>query len=160
MGTAYGVLSECARHPTNSLFGLLEPTVVAMRQVVPQWAQKTLERHAADPRPLVTLAELETGSTGDELWDAMQQQLVLTGARASWLRFGSRLASAACSQPACRTPASSVDSACVRSCNAFARDARNIMMNEEYITPSQSSWHTPPQLDPSPRASVPHQAGT
>ena len=53
---------------------------MGMRQVVPQWAQKTLERHAGDPRPLVTLAELETGSTGDALWDAMQQQLVLTGA--------------------------------------------------------------------------------
>ena len=50
--------------------------------MVPQWARQTLERHASDPRPLVTLAELETGATGDELWDAMQQQLVLTGARA------------------------------------------------------------------------------
>ena len=68
--------------PTCSRSWLAGLMTVGMHQVVPQWAQKTLERHAADPRPLVTLAELETGSTGDELWDAMQQQLVLTGARA------------------------------------------------------------------------------
>jgi hypothetical protein len=49
-------------------------------QAVPRWARATLERHAADPRPRMSLAQLEAGGTGDALWDAMQRQLVLTGA--------------------------------------------------------------------------------
>ncbi len=48
-------------------------------QAVPRWSRNTLERHAGDPRPLMSLAQLEAGATGDALWDAMQQQLVLTG---------------------------------------------------------------------------------
>lgn len=47
--------------------------------VLPQWAQDTLAAHAGDERDVKTLEQLEKGATGDQGWDAMQHQLVLTG---------------------------------------------------------------------------------
>lgn len=45
-----------------------------------RWAQDTLARHAADPRPKVLpYSLLEAGATGDAFWDAAQRQLVKTG---------------------------------------------------------------------------------
>ncbi len=49
-------------------------------QALPSWAQKTLEKHASDPRNEKSLQQLEQGKTGDALWDAAQQQLASTGA--------------------------------------------------------------------------------
>lgn len=47
---------------------------------VPNWARKSLEAHAIDPRPqLATLSELVHGETADETWNACQKQYLLDG---------------------------------------------------------------------------------
>lgn len=47
---------------------------------LPDWARKTLAKHAADPRPaLYTREQFETGATYDELWNATQKELLLCG---------------------------------------------------------------------------------
>ena len=44
------------------------------------WARRTLEQHAADPRPRrYSLEELEQAFTHDELWNAAQRQMLSTG---------------------------------------------------------------------------------
>lgn len=48
-------------------------------KVLPQWAQKTLKAHKGDKRELKSLEQLEKGTTGDEIWDALQHQLNVTG---------------------------------------------------------------------------------
>lgn len=55
---------------------------------LPDWAQKTLQEHAADPREHVyPLAELEAGRTHDPLWNAAQMQLVRSGRIHNYLRM-------------------------------------------------------------------------
>lgn len=55
---------------------------------LPPWAQKTLEQHAADPRPHhYTLPELETGATHDALWNAAQGQLLRDGYIHNYMRM-------------------------------------------------------------------------
>jgi deoxyribodipyrimidine photo-lyase len=49
-------------------------------QALPQWAQQTLARHAGDARECKSTQQLEEGTTGDPIWDAMQHQLKTTGA--------------------------------------------------------------------------------
>ena len=46
---------------------------------LPAWARATLAEHAADPRELLTMEQLERGRTGDELWDACQRSLLAHG---------------------------------------------------------------------------------
>lgn len=46
---------------------------------LPAWARATLESHARDPRPDVSAAELESGSTYDDVWNLVQRELLLTG---------------------------------------------------------------------------------
>ena len=54
----------------------------------PEWARKTLAKHAADPRPvLYTAAELEAGKTHDPLWNAAQTEMVVTGRMHNYLRM-------------------------------------------------------------------------
>ncbi|CAL8462237.1 g1768 [Coccomyxa elongata] len=48
-------------------------------QALPQWAQQTLARHSGDAREVKTMQQLEQGTTGDHIWDAMQHQLNTTG---------------------------------------------------------------------------------
>ena len=48
-------------------------------QVLPAWSQKTLAAHKSDKRELKTQEQLEEGTTGDEIWDALQHQLNTTG---------------------------------------------------------------------------------
>lgn len=48
-------------------------------QVLPNWAQKTLNAHKGDRRDLKSLEQLEKGTTGDKIWDALQHQLNVTG---------------------------------------------------------------------------------
>ena len=50
-----------------------------LRQALPNWAQQTLQRHAGDVREIKTMDQLEQGTTGDAIWDAMQHQLNQTG---------------------------------------------------------------------------------
>jgi deoxyribodipyrimidine photo-lyase len=52
------------------------------------WARKTLIEHTGDPRPhRYTLAELERGETGDELWNAAQREMVATGWMHNYMRM-------------------------------------------------------------------------
>ena len=55
---------------------------------LPQWAQKTLEEHASDPREYVySLQEFESAKTHDQLWNAAQRQLVDEGYIHNYLRM-------------------------------------------------------------------------
>jgi deoxyribodipyrimidine photo-lyase len=55
---------------------------------LPAWAQATLARHAADPRPHVyTLDEFAAARTHDPLWNAAQRQLVRDGRIHNYLRM-------------------------------------------------------------------------
>jgi deoxyribodipyrimidine photo-lyase len=52
------------------------------------WARKSLREHAADPRPeRYTLTQLERGETRDELWNAAQHEMVLTGWMHNYMRM-------------------------------------------------------------------------
>ena len=54
----------------------------------PEWARKTLAKHADDPRPvLYTAAELEAARTHDPLWNAAQTEVVVTGRMHNYLRM-------------------------------------------------------------------------
>ncbi|MGC9158106.1 MAG: deoxyribodipyrimidine photo-lyase [Terracidiphilus sp.] len=52
------------------------------------WAQKTLLEHAGDPRPWrYGLEQMERAETHDELWNAAQRQMVLTGWMHNFMRM-------------------------------------------------------------------------
>ncbi|WP_243438601.1 deoxyribodipyrimidine photo-lyase [Fundidesulfovibrio soli] len=54
----------------------------------PQWAARTLEKHAADPRPaLYSADELEQGRTLDPAWNAAQLEMVRTGKMHGYMRM-------------------------------------------------------------------------
>ncbi len=55
---------------------------------LPEWARRTLEDHASDPREhLYTLEQLAAAETDDELWNAAQRQLVHEGVIHNYLRM-------------------------------------------------------------------------
>ena len=55
---------------------------------LPDWCQKTLAKHARDPRPnLYELTEFEAANTHDPLWNAAQRQLVREGRIHNYLRM-------------------------------------------------------------------------
>lgn len=55
---------------------------------LPEWAQKTLQKHAGDERPhLYTLEQFESAATHDPLWNAAQTQLVREGRIHNYLRM-------------------------------------------------------------------------
>ena len=63
------------------------PDYAAYRSL-PAWAQETLADHASDKRPFVyTLAQFETASTQDALWNAAQVQLLEEGRIHNYLRM-------------------------------------------------------------------------
>ncbi len=67
----------CSRRPDYDTFGSL-----------PEWAQRTLQEHAGDPRPYVYSREaFETAATHDEVWNAAQRQLVREGRMHNYLRM-------------------------------------------------------------------------
>ena len=52
------------------------------------WAKKTLLEHKNDPREhIYTKEQLESASTHDDLWNAMQRQMVLEGKMHGWCRM-------------------------------------------------------------------------
>lgn len=56
--------------------------------VLPTWARESLRKHEADRREhLYTPEQFEAGATHDELWNAAQQELVLTGRIHNYLRM-------------------------------------------------------------------------
>jgi deoxyribodipyrimidine photo-lyase len=57
-------------------------------EALPPWARLTLERHAADPRPVVyTVDQLAAAATHDPLWNAAQVQLRREGRIHNYLRM-------------------------------------------------------------------------
>lgn len=54
----------------------------------PDWARRTLSEHADDSRKYVyTADELEKAATHDELWNAAQKEMIITGKMHSYLRM-------------------------------------------------------------------------
>jgi len=54
----------------------------------PDWAKKSLDQHRGDPRPYLYSRELfETAATHDELWNAAQLEMVLTGKMHGYMRM-------------------------------------------------------------------------
>ncbi len=54
----------------------------------PPWAQKTLSEHARDKRPwLYTRKQFENAATHDEIWNAAQKEMVITGKMHGYLRM-------------------------------------------------------------------------
>lgn len=54
----------------------------------PDWAKKSLEEHRHDPRPhAYSYSQLANGKTDDNLWNAAQKQLLLTGKMHGYLRM-------------------------------------------------------------------------
>ena len=55
---------------------------------LPDWVQRTLQKHARDPREHVySLEQFEASETHDELWNAAQRQLVTEGRIHNYLRM-------------------------------------------------------------------------
>jgi deoxyribodipyrimidine photo-lyase len=55
---------------------------------LPEWASRSLSRHAADRRtPCYAVDQLEAGATHDRLWNAAQHQLVAEGTIQGYLRM-------------------------------------------------------------------------
>lgn len=55
---------------------------------LPDWAHKTMREHIDDPRPgLLEAEEIERGETPDELWNAAQRELVVTGELHNYVRM-------------------------------------------------------------------------
>mgnify|MGYP001014271537 FL=1 len=55
---------------------------------LPDWVHKTMRAHADDEREVTyTLEELEAGLTHDELWNACQREMVLTGEMHNYVRM-------------------------------------------------------------------------
>jgi deoxyribodipyrimidine photo-lyase len=56
--------------------------------VVPDWARKTLEKHAGDARERVyAYSKLDKGETHDPYWNAAQREMVLTGKMHGYMRM-------------------------------------------------------------------------
>jgi len=51
------------------------------------WAHKSLAEHASDPRRVYTQRQLENAETHDPLWNAAQQQMVVTGFMHNYMRM-------------------------------------------------------------------------
>ena len=55
---------------------------------LPEWSRRTLEKHAQDRRQhQYTTVELEAGETEDDLWNAMQMEMVRKGKMHGYLRM-------------------------------------------------------------------------
>lgn len=60
----------------------------AQYESLPEWALKTLEKHASDPRPYCySFEQLDQGLTHDTVWNAAQQQLRQEGVIHNYLRM-------------------------------------------------------------------------
>jgi len=59
-----------------------------LQTMLPPWAMATLDRHTSDPREFVySLEEFENADTHDELWNAAQTELRVTGRIHNYLRM-------------------------------------------------------------------------
>ncbi|MFZ0744439.1 MAG: deoxyribodipyrimidine photo-lyase [Terracidiphilus sp.] len=80
----------------DQLIGWRELSVLFVRQnpdydnwdCAEPWARKTLVEHTGDARPHhYSLAQMERGETGDELWNAAQREMVETGWMHNYMRM-------------------------------------------------------------------------
>jgi deoxyribodipyrimidine photo-lyase len=54
----------------------------------PEWARRTLAKHAVDPRPWTySVRQFEQGETHDPLWNAAQKEMVYTGRMHNYMRM-------------------------------------------------------------------------
>ena len=57
-------------------------------EAFPDWARKTLNEHRLDPRPyLYDLKTLEAAETHDDLWNAAQREMIVTGKMHGYMRM-------------------------------------------------------------------------
>jgi len=57
-------------------------------EALPSWVQKTMREHVNDQRQFVySLEELENAQTHDELWNAAQREMVITGEMHNYVRM-------------------------------------------------------------------------
>ena len=57
-------------------------------EALPSWAHKTMREHINDERPVIySLEQLEAGETHDELWNAAQREMVITGEMHNYVRM-------------------------------------------------------------------------
>jgi deoxyribodipyrimidine photo-lyase len=56
-------------------------------KALPAWAWKTMREHAADPRQVYSVEQIETAATRDELWNAAQRELTRTGLLHNYIRM-------------------------------------------------------------------------
>lgn len=57
-------------------------------EALPAWARQSLARHSRDPRPHVyTVKEFEAATTHDDLWNAIQTELLATGLMFGYYRM-------------------------------------------------------------------------
>ena len=55
---------------------------------LPAWSQKTMREHISDERQFIySLEQLEQGETHDELWNAAQREMVVTGEMHNYVRM-------------------------------------------------------------------------
>ena len=90
------ISSETSERFLEQLIGWRELAVLFVRheanydnwECAAPWARKTLLEHASDPRPYrYTLEQLERAETHDDLWNAAQRQMVVTGWMHNYLRM-------------------------------------------------------------------------
>jgi len=57
-------------------------------EALPDWVQKTMREHIGDERKVIySLEELEEGKTHDELWNASQREMLVTGEMHNYTRM-------------------------------------------------------------------------
>lgn len=86
--SAEAFLDQCITWREVGFNGCAHRTDYAAYGSLPPWAQATLAKHAADPRPHVySQDEFAKARTHDPLWNAAQRQLVVEGTIHNYLRM-------------------------------------------------------------------------
>lgn len=76
------------RAQTVELHGEKVPAYQTLEGAIPEWALTSLRKHTSDAREhLYSLQEFEKADTHDDLWNAAQRELVLTGRIHNYLRM-------------------------------------------------------------------------
>jgi deoxyribodipyrimidine photo-lyase len=95
-GLSSSIARAAADRFLDQLIGWRELSVLFVRhepnydnwECAAPWARKTLTEHAGDPRPYrYSLAQMERAETHDELWNAAQREMVLTGWMHNYMRM-------------------------------------------------------------------------
>ncbi len=97
------IAMEVKKHPSEGADIFLEELIVRRElainfvyynphydayECLPEWARRTLEEHADDPREYnYTIEELENARTHDPYWNAAQKEMLLTGYMHGYMRM-------------------------------------------------------------------------